>query len=600
MSCQTALNGAMVALTLMLAAASMPAQVPEDFDWDAIRDLPVQHNGRWMPLDTLSREIVFTVTGRIEPKGQDPVGLFLCWAFDSTYWTDQPLISISNAELRSEIGLPADKTVYSFKDLQSSPKLQELSKAARSVEGRKLDPLEQKVLDITDKMSTLQGALMGQLLLAIPHPVDARGRWMMLPSPDRAAPKGLEALHLAAVELRAAITAPDAGAFATAAPKLKAALAALPAAYRPDAGTIQTELTYNRLKPFRLAWILMAIGAVLGAVGLSVRRRMLDRLVVVALMAGFAAATWGLYMRWQIAGRIPASNMYESLLFLGWGMGAFVILALVFLRGQPMVPFTASFMGALSLMLADILPMSPFIKPIPPVLADTVWMSIHVPVIMVSYSVLALAWLTAHVQIGVMALAPQKRLLAAKTDATHHWYMHMGVLLLTAGILTGSMWAASSWGRYWGWDPKEVWSLVALLGYMAILHIRLDPRQTPSWVRWFGLALGIAVVVLVAQKLALKGIWPIAAYAAGAFGMLLLIQARGMFATAVKSILCFWLIIMTYVGVNYVLGMGLHSYGFGSGAIVKYVSLVGGVDLAFVAVLSLVRFVRAQPVPARV
>ncbi len=113
----------------------------------------------------------------------------------------------------------------------------------------------------------------------------------------------------------------------------------------------------------------------------------------------------------------------------------------------------------------------------PPVLSGTPWLAIHVPIIMVSYSTFAIATFLAHlVRSGVAALRAPARGRAGDERGTSslYWYMHVGSILLIAGILTGSIWAASSWGRYWGWDPKEVWSLVAFLAYMAILHARID------------------------------------------------------------------------------------------------------------------------------
>jgi ABC-type transport system involved in cytochrome c biogenesis permease subunit len=109
----------------------------------------------------------------------------------------------------------------------------------------------------------------------------------------------------------------------------------------------------------------------------------------------------------------------------------------------------------------------------------------------------------------------------------------VGGILLIAGILTGSAWAASSWGRYWGWDPKEVWSLVAFLAYMAILHGKVE-------------------------------------------------RLIGQFGVAAISILAFQTILMTYLGVNYVLAAGLHSYGFGDSPVVIWMIVVGAVETAFV------------------
>jgi ABC-type transport system involved in cytochrome c biogenesis permease subunit len=161
------------------------------------------------------------------------------------------------------------------------------------------------------------------------------------------------------------------------------------------------------------------------------------------------------------------------------------------------------------------------------------------------------------------------------------------------------MWAASSWGRYWGWDPKEVWSLVAFLGYMAILHVRIARERVAAWMRILAALLGIGLFVLVVPKLApLSGLKLLALVAAAA-AMAIFVLARGQLATALKSILAFWLIIMTYVGVNYVLGSPLHAYAFGTGAVVRWLFLVGGIDLALIGLCCGVYAARSSgPAPA--
>jgi ABC-type transport system involved in cytochrome c biogenesis permease subunit len=232
-----------------------------------------------------------------------------------------------------------------------------------------------------------------------------------------------------------------------------------------------------------------------------------------------------------VAGRIPASNMYESMLFLGWGVALFGVVS-VALRNRLLV-FNAAAMAALAATLTDLLPMDPFVHPMPPVLSGTPWLAIHVPIIMVGYAVLAIVMFFGHLVVGVELFAPRRRDLAERWGLLLYWYTHVGSILLLAGILTGSIWAASSWGRYWGWDPKEVWSLVAFLAYMAILHARFD-------------------------------------------------QQIGGFGVAVGSIAAFWTILMTYLGVNFVLASGLHSYGFGSSNLVRILVLVAVVEIGFV------------------
>jgi hypothetical protein len=139
-----------------------------------------------------------------------------------------------------------------------------------------------------------------------------------------------------------------------------------------------------------------------------------------------------------------------------------------------------------------------------------------------------------------------------------------------------------------------VWSLVALLGYLTILHVRIDRERIPRWAYVVGALLAIALFALVAPKLAPLTGGKLLALGGAGVGMVVFVLAQGMFATALKSILAFWLIIMTYVGVNYVLGIGLHSYGFGTGAVVRHMFLTGGIDLGIVVLLTAVYVARRE------
>jgi ABC-type transport system involved in cytochrome c biogenesis permease subunit len=198
-----------------------------------------------------------------------------------------------------------------------------------------------------------------------------------------------------------------------------------------------------------------------------------------------------------------------------------------------MLVFNASAMSALVMLLLDRLPMDPFIRPMAPVLSGTPWLAIHVPIIMVSYSTFAIATFLAHMVLGARLFSTGRSEQAEKWSNLLYWYLLVGSILLIAGILTGSIWAASSWGRYWGWDPKEVWSLVAFLAYMAILHARSD-GQIES------------------------------------------------FGVAVSSIAAFWTILMTYLGVNFVLGSGMHAYGAGSGNLVTIMTVIALAETLFI------------------
>ncbi len=583
----------------MSTTVSAAANLPQSLDLTAIRAIPVQHDGRWPPLDTVARDLVEAVTGTEQFRGNDPVLLLLAWTFDASTWRDEPLISIRNAELRNEIQLSPTKTVFSFNELAGHRHLHALiDESSRRPEDRKANPLESKVNSIHQKLLKLQSIFAGGVIRPVPHPTDPLGAWDAVAPVNPAAPARATSLSRTWTQIHAAFVADSGPAFTQASNKFASALRSAPAAHRPTQARIATELHYNRLHPFRTAWQVMVAGTLLSLAAMWVRRRWFDAVVMSALLGGFAVLTWGLWLRWQIAGRIPASNMFESLLFLSWGCGVFAILSVFVIRHR-FVPLTASAMGATALLLADLLPMNHFIRPIAPVLLDTIWMSIHVPVIMVSYSVLALGVLIAHVQLVSMTVFPRRRDWASAIDSMHYWYIHVGSILLLIGIVTGSMWAASSWGRYWGWDPKEVWSLVALLGYLTILHVRIDRESLPVWAYGIGLLLAIGVMLMVVPRLGELTGGKVLALGGTVIGMVVFVLARGPFATAFKSILAFWMIIMTYVGVNYVLGIGLHSYGFGTGAVVRYMFLFGGLDLSLITLCCAIYLLRrqvAQPV----
>ncbi|MCB9867991.1 MAG: cytochrome c biogenesis protein CcsA, partial [Phycisphaerales bacterium] len=565
-------------LAALLAAAwtgesVAAAELPRTLDMKPLRAVIVQADGHYPPLDTVARDVVESVTGDPVYAGHDPVLMLLAWTFDPQSWVDEPLITIGNAELRHELKLPATQSVFSYSQLVGhQPLMNQIDALAHRMSRGKLDPLESKVSKIHEKLNVLHSAFGGYAIVPIPDPKEGGAPWTSIGEMLVAGAPQHQAVRTAWEALRIAFLKDNKAAFAQAAGEFKSALDALPAGYRPSAQRIRTELLSNRLQPFATAWKIMAVGAVLAAVAVFARRKAFDVIAVVALLAGFLALSYGLYLRWQIAGRIPAANMFESLLFLSWGMGAFAIVSMLVVRDR-VVPLTASAMGALALFLAVVLPLDSYIRPIPPVLRDTVWMSIHVPVIMVSYSVLALAMLIAHAQMVVMAAAPARRKWISAIDQTHYWYIHVGSILLFAGIATGSMWAASSWGRYWGWDPKEVWSLVALLAYLTIMHVRVDRQVLPGWARAIGSVLLVAVFALIIPKLAPITPLKLAGLVGAAVAVMFFVSVRGEFATALKSVVAFWTIIMTYLGVNYVLGIGLHSYGFGTGAVVHYMML---------------------------
>jgi len=496
------MGAALLAGLLALAGTSQAADAPSREQLDKIRRLPVQSDGRAMPLDTQARDDVRTVTGGGGWKGLDPVAVVLGWTTDPERWSDEPVVLL-DGDVAARIGRASANRYASYHSLVSSQPLHEAVQAAMAREegGGKPSKADKHLLRVSERLETLHGYLTGQAIRAIPA-ADPVAAWTP--------PGDLKTLETwAALEAQVRPTAPS---------------------HYPTTAAIEREIRYNAVHPVRVAWILLLPAAIGAGLTLEKNRWRLRWTTGLLVVLGFAVMTWGIATRWQIAGHIPASNMYESMLFLGWGVGFFGVVSV--LARNRMLIFNAAAMAALVMLLLDRLPIDPFIHPIPPVLSGTPWLAIHVPIIMVSYSVFAIATFLAHLVLGAAIFAPRRRGLADRWSDLLYWYLVVGSIFLIAGILTGSIWAASSWGRYWGWDPKEVWSLVAFLAYMAILHARFDGRLGP---------------------------YGVAAWSIGAF----------------------WTILMTYLGVNFVLASGLHSYGFGSSGLVRTMAVIGLVEAAF-------------------
>jgi cytochrome c-type biogenesis protein CcsB len=489
------------AAALLLALLAGSAQAAPSAD--VLRRLPVQHDGRSMPLDTLAREAVWNVTGAYRWHGEDPVVTVTGWISDPAAAANASIVQIGNADLAREIGLPVGATHGSFEQVVRSQRALQLMEQARTYEqqGRPRTGVIQAAEKLEPRLLRLQSFLTREAIRAIPVATNPNARWGV---PENVTPEGLAAL---------------------------AAGPRLPGWPAPD--KIETEIRYNQVNPVRLSWIILLAALVVSIVAMVRGSKLLDGASFGLLVAGFGMMTWGILLRWDAGDRIPAANMYESMLFLAWGVGLFAVIAYAVMRNRVVV-LNAAVMAALTMALTDLLPIDRFIHPIAPVLAGTPWLAIHVPIIMVGYAVLALGLVVAHMQIGFTIFAPAKVEVIDRLYDLLYWYMFVGSILLVAGILTGSMWAASSWGRYWGWDPKEVWSLVAFLCYMAILHAKVD-------------------------------------------------KMIGQFGVAAISIAAFQTILFTYLGVNFVLTTGMHSYGMGDSPVVMWMVITAVTEAAFLA-----------------
>lgn len=491
-------------------------------DLSALEKLPVQEGGRKKPYLVFAQDSLIGMAGRtavpIDGTKTDAMQVVTGIWMDAAAWEDQPLILVEHLDVKEKVGFPRDQKWFSHNQLADNTAFVDLVRQAeaakRESEGERLTGMNKSVEEIALRVAKFEELRRGSLYRVVANPAGSTAPWMTV-APD-------EPLF---ANLRTAFLAGDQSQFDTAVAAFTAALAEQAPEFQPSASIIDLETLYQKVHPFRLAWILyLAAGFVLALTSLkAIQPGYLIAWVLV--LAGFALQVAGFVARVMIAGRAPVTNMYESILWVAFGV---ILFALVF---ELIYKSRAFLLGAIpvavvSLILADSQPvtLNQSIQPLVPVLQSNFWLTTHVLTITLSYAAFALALGVAHIVLG-------KVIFGSKPSAALHNYIYrclqVGVLLLAAGTILGGVWANYSWGRFWDWDPKETWALVALLAYLFILHGRI------------------------------AGTW-------SGFGL------------AVGSILAFQTIIMAWYGVNFVLGVGLHSYGFGTGGI--------GIAAAFVCV----------------
>ncbi len=594
---------ALAAVLLFNAPATGRSADEQSFNWDQWRHLAVQEGGRHKPFDTLAWEALRTISNRVSYPDPDtghvldPHTFYLAILFDwqgwdrtlppaktfdnvpsrASYfrlhepdkWDRAPLLRVDFLALRAALKLDADqKYVAPFdlsqakillpEDNQEKPFVAWAETLVRKQQQEGLTTFEQKALELADKFWSYEDHRMGNRLEIIPVRGSDDGEWVSLAYLMRTplddvidSTKQLRKARDAFRRARAAFYTSSAGEFNEASATFIATVQQLGSQLGdyPSQSVIDLEVGYNRWVPFRFAWIFMLLAFLCLLLNIGARWKPFYIAGWTTFAAGLVAMFVGFAMRITISGRAPVTNMYESIIYVALGVSLFgMVFELIYRKRYILTAATA--VATLGLILADAFPavLDPSLRPLQPVLRSNFWLVIHVMTITLSYAAFALALGIGNITLGYFAARSTNRNAISSLTTFTYKTIQVGVLLLAAGTILGGVWADYSWGRFWGWDPKEVWALVALLGYLAVLHARYA-----GWVGQFGLA--------------------------------------------ALSVICFSLVVMAWYGVNFVLGAGLHSYGFGGGG-QPYIFTAVVLQMLFVAVAALRNASRDRTVAA--
>jgi cytochrome c-type biogenesis protein CcsB len=191
----------------------------------------------------------------------------------------------------------------------------------------------------------------------------------------------------------------------------------------------------------------------------------------------------GLGFRWYISGHEPWSNGYEAVIFISW---VTTLAGIFFSRKNPVVLAGTAILASMMIFVTEMNLLDPEITPLQPVL-KSYWLMIHVAVITSSYGFLGLAAILGLINLNLYIFKNQKNAQLIQLNISELTYisemtMTIGLFMLTIGTFLGGIWANESWGRYWGWDPKETWALVSVLVYAVILHLRFIPALSGKFV----------------------------------------------------------------------------------------------------------------------
>lgn len=516
---------------------------------EQIRYLPVQDSGRIKPFDTFARETLELVYGKktYKPKeGADSVPahwVVLTWMLSPESWINRPLFEVKHHEILKQLGLPLDKKLFTGDELFKSEKftnlMQDLQNKRQSKD--KLDPYYQAVQRLENQFFIFREMASGRLLRV--YPVPNQDLWVSVAElPNEIQPAFLEISKAVANYLGAQTETQltpeqkkQAGEVLDQAILNFENLARQSDPERYEmTKKVRTEVLYNDIHPFRWAYVFYLIAAVV-LLFIWIRRSQKGMaLAWIFIAIGFTIHTVGFLFRVYLSERPPVSNMYETVIWTSWGAILFAMILEYAYRFRILL-LGGSLVGLFALIVADSAPaiLDPSLQPLEAVLRSNYWLVVHVMTISISYAAFLLAFGLGDIGLIYYAINAKKH-----EDQIHkittgvYRAMQIGVAFLAPGIILGGVWADYSWGRFWGWDPKETWALIVLLGYIIVLHARLV-----GWLKNFGML--------------------------------------------ASGVITFSLVIMAWYGVNFVLGAGLHSYGFGAGG-VEYVSAFVAIHILFV------------------
>jgi len=511
-----------MAVILLLASLGLSAQQMHQPGINALNidkqhakefgELIVQdQDGRMKPVNTLSSEIMRKIYRKDKMSGLNSDQVFLGMLTNPGYWQGVPMIKVSDGELKRLIGVSGKYA--SFNDfLDQEMGFYKLSEAVNKAYEKK--PVERTsfdkdVIKVDERVNIFFMAISGDFLTAFPEPGHPNSKWHTAENPydsfDTADAEFVS--NILPVYYVSVIDAMSTGDWSQADSNLvylKTFQNRYGTEVMPSKLKSRLEIFYNNANIFKrlfpiygtvgLIFIIVLFTQVLSRNG---NFRWIIRSLYWVIVLLFLVHTIGLAIRWYVAGHAPWSNGYETMIYIAWGT---ILSGILFSRTSKITLATTAILASVTLMVANLSWLDPQMTNLVPVL-KSYWLVIHVAVITASYSFLGVGALLGFlnlVLIGLQNKGNYGKLKNTIEELTNINEMNLiiGVFLVTIGTFLGAVWANESWGRYWGWDPKETWALVTVLVYSFIIHMRLIPGMNGVYGFNFAALIGFSSVLM--------------------------------------------------------------------------------------------------------
>ncbi|MBR4389171.1 MAG: cytochrome c biogenesis protein CcsA [Prevotella sp.] len=502
---------------------------------DKMGRLLVNYNDRICPLQTFAIDFTKKLCGKRNYRGLSAEQVLAGWIFYGERWSDEPMLKVKGGELLHRLGMDSPLSLNSLFDSTQGYKLGPLvNESYYGID----DALHKQARQLDDKLMLIMELRQGVLLKLFPYTDEHGTHWY---APTDSIPDTVESEHkkyitevfgrlyqdvLDGHESRVSQYFDKVGEYQ----RMSGGQSV------PCNTKICAERLYNYI-PF--ATILFMVCLTMGflTLGYFMRRmvrnthplplpkggdkgeplkgggkrgKLFLRLCVMVMVLCFLALTLCLALRWIIRGTVPMGNGYETMLLMSW----LILLAVLVAYRRFHIVLTFGFLLAgFFLLVAHISDMDPQIAHLMPVLQSPL-LSIHVSIIMMSYALLSLTFICGLTAMALRLLNKHKESRneqLASLALLSKLFLYPAMTALGLGIFIGAIWANVSWGQYWSWDAKETWALITFMVYAVVLHERSLPVfRRPTVFHLY-------------------------------------------------MVLAFLSILMTYFGVNYLLG-GMHSY----------------------------------------